>query len=525
MNIPVMVIWDNKLFRYMVEMSDSAMVAPDCSWNCFARLNPDFPDETEMTQFVHQWTNLEELGNDFDYTLDCPYPESPEGTRTNRIYKTYSPDETDQSRPWMPQEMLSRELTLKFPLHSIETYTDTDYVLKISTWVSNTEIVLGSYLIDKNMRLAQKPEMMIEERYYEFVKFRIPDPWSIIYGDEWQQWRHMICGEPEVEHLDPETGTSGEFHFLNNTVSSLIVSIYPVVKNEGMYHGTSDSNIGSTAVTLAKDNGFMTPVLRFKNNSSDLEIELEYNEIYSNLEEYFLETYYIDIQNLIIKYILTVQDADDIYNMIESEEIPSETPTEDAHRRYVQECPRNLLEISDWSEFWAGQFLRGLIEIWDGDNLILSVTTNDIVLTPDVYRYLIQSDIDGIELNSVRMYNYNLYVANKINKKVVQVDTPNESKTKIMKPVFFQANKLDNTVIYPETTSNVCINLNSYKSKVDFFYLKIEGVSFPEIGRTHQGVIFKIQGNLLPRAVEEGKMYVLDQDKELVVSGSFKYVS
>lgn len=523
MNVPVIVNWNNKLFRYMVEIGDEAISDPDYNWGCFARMDPDFIDNVQLVQFVSLWNDnkiwqdLEHIDNIFDNTLDLPYPAHSGEPRSLCTYKEYSPDDTDPVRPWMPGEdalIKYRNMTLKFPLYSIETYTPTFYVLKISTWISGTEVVLGSYLIDASRRIAQSPEMMFGERYVESISFKIPDPWDIIYSEAWQEWRHEICGEQSIS--DTEC-------YSNNTVSSLMVSIYPITLSNDTYYSVSTGTPGATSITISRNTGFMTPVLRFKEHSSDLEIELEYSDIYKDLKEYFLETYYIDIQNLVLKYILTVQDDSDIYNMIEYVNTPEES--EDDHVRYIVTCPKNQLDISGWQNFWAGLFLRGMVEIWDGDQLILSITTNDISLTPDVYKYLIYSDIDGIELNLVRMYQYNIYAANKINKTVVKVDNVNDSKTKIVKPVFFQTGKLDGCVIYPETTSNVCINLNSYKSKVDFFYLKVEGVTFPEIGRTHQGVIFKIQGNLLPKAIDSGEMYVLNEDKELVVAGTFKYIS
>lgn len=523
MEVPVIVNWDNKLFRYVVEMSDYTISDPPHNWGCFARMDPDFAENIQLVQLTslwddnETWQDLENIDNIFDNTLDLPYPERNDDPRKAYIYKTFSSDETDPIRPWMPGEdypIKYRNLTLKFPLYSVETYIPSDYVLKVSTWISDTEVVLGSYLIDDTRRAAQSPEMMLGERYVENISFKIPDPWDIVYGESWQEWRQKLCGEKQIEETE---------HYPNNTVTSLMISIYPIVSSNNIYYGISTSTPGSTSITISRNTGFMNPVLRFKEHSSDLEIELEYNEIYHNIQEYFLETYYVDIQELVLKYILTIQDENDIYNMIEYVETPEES--EDDHIRYVATCPKNQLNILDWQNYWSGLFMRGMIEIWDGDQLILSITTNDISLTPDVYKYLIYSDIDGIELNLVRMYQYNIHAANKINKTVVKVDNINDSKTKIVKPVFFQAGKLDGCVIYPETTSNVCINLNSYKSKVDFFYLKVEGVMFPEIGRTHQGVIFKVQGNLLPRAVESGKMYVLNEDKELIVTGTFKYIS
>jgi hypothetical protein len=74
-------------------------------------------------------------------------------------------------------------------------------------------------------------------------------------------------------------------------------------------------------------------------------------------------------------------------------------------------------------------------------------------------------------------------------------------------------------------TENICINLDAYKSSVDRFYIKIEGTSYSEVGRTESGVIFKVQGSLLPGTVTSGTYYILNEDADLVTTGKYKYES
>jgi hypothetical protein len=61
-------------------------------------------------------------------------------------------------------------------------------------------------------------------------------------------------------------------------------------------------------------------------------------------------------------------------------------------------------------------------------------------------------------------------------------------------------------------TENIALNLDEYKNKVDIFYLNINGTLFQEIGRTNQGIIFKIIGQKIDKSIKSGNYYILNQD-------------
>lgn len=105
------------------------------------------------------------------------------------------------------------------------------------------------------------------------------------------------------------------------------------------------------------------------------------------------------------------------------------------------------------------------------------------------------------------------------------MERPDDYKANIIKPVFFRSRDLGNLIVHPEVTEQICINLDAYKSKVNSFILQLEGISFPEQGRTAAGVIFKIIGNRLPKSKTSGLYYILSQDSELVTTGKYTYES
>lgn len=433
----------------------------------------------------------------------------------------------------------SRKVIFNLPWFRIDNYINTNYVIKFTMWISGVEVLLGSYLITPNLYKAAPYKVYKEGRYSESVEFYIVDPWSLLYDDEWKSWRTEVCGE---------------ISDINNTGTPLDINIIPVTDIGGYYDITPGSGIGAANILVSDKSDYLQLNIRFEDSTSDIVMNIDYNKSYDNILEYLKETYLINIteEDAKIGYDLMITDNKEEIGVIEYEQnnkylkdieswgayldtlIGEErTKMEESGflgSRWMESVSfdKSELGIPDWSEYKDGLFLYGYAEILDGDDVVFSITSLPIPLTPDIYKYLIITDLDSqpINLNKIgKMLNYVIYAVNKINKNVIQVDNAKEYKSHIIHPEFFQANKINNIYIHPEVTENICLPLNAYKSKVDFFYIKIEGVIFSEIGRNHSGVIFKIQGNLLPHKISEGTAYILNKDKELVTTGSFKYIS
>lgn len=120
----------------------------------------------------------------------------------------------------------------------------------------------------------------------------------------------------------------------------------------------------------------------------------------------------------------------------------------------------------------------------------------------------------------------NIYKPRLINKtvhKVVQMTSATDSKSNIVQPIFYRTRDLALIIVHPAVTENICINLDPYKSLTTTFHIKIEGVSFIEIGRTKSGVVFQIKGSLLPGELTEGTYYILNDRGELITTGKYSY--
>ena len=448
-------------------------------------------------------------------------------TNTTKMYMIYI-YENDYNVQYLPNDpnsdnfiiTPSRKVIFRLPWYKINNYRDTDYALKFSTWVSGTEVILGCYRITKDNHIATPYTIYKEDRYVECVEFYIPDPWSLIYKDIWKDWRQAanICDEPED---------------LNNTGSSLNVSLTPIEYTGEYYNIISSGNIGCSNISISKLSDFMHLDIGFNENSSNIEFRIKYNSAFDSLQEYLKETYLIDIptDSISTHYELAVIDKEEEYGVLEMDVTPEyideNTQTTITDVTNIEHCVflKNDLGLQDWANYKPGLFLAGSVAIQKDDIDVFYIASDPIPLTPEIYKYLIYTDIDGLKLNFVNMIEYTVNAVNKINKEIVQVENAKDYKSNIIRPVFFRAYDINTAIIHPEVTENICLNINAYKSKVDYFYLKIEGVIFQEIGRNPNGVIFKIQGNMLPHQIEEGLMYVLNQDKELVTTGQFKYMS
>ena len=119
------------------------------------------------------------------------------------------------------------------------------------------------------------------------------------------------------------------------------------------------------------------------------------------------------------------------------------------------------------------------------------------------------------------MIIYNINAVNKTENVIRAIDATNDVKSNIIQPVFYKTRDLSNIVIHSDVTENICLNLDNYKSKVKMFYLKIEDVIFPEIGRTNAGVVFKVIGDKFATTLTSGTYYILNESSEVVTYGGY----
>lgn len=529
------IIRNDKKLHYMAEFHDMGII--DVTHGEYS-----YVETPEGIQFIRN----QRLIDNFENNDIC---------NVIRTVNTWTPETRIFSNYYIPRNIQQRQVTLFIPRYSMESFYDKEfgddqemqlsgikYIITTYIYIAGIKVVLGSYLFDLGSARATNGKVHYKMDDFQLcVDFNIVDPISITYNDEWLGFRKNICMEPEN---------------INNTGSVIHIDLDPVIQSsEGDYYIRSSEFMGGiTSVPFGKKMiDFLHANLEF---NGDANITIDFNEVYNgDLNLYLAETYgmweFDEDGNIIIDngipvprenviiFELIIRDKENVY--FETSRMLKSMPEHSICswtfvKEYIQQ---------PWSWYKDGLILQGSVEIYDIMNLpeeyrdnpdeirdrlspVVDILTNEIPLNKETYKFLVPTDgsmihDSTINLNLIDMNEYNVSVVNKVQKQVVQINRPEDYKSNIVRPVFIRTEPLGDITIHPAVSENIAINLNKYKSKVDLFYIRIEGVDFIEIGRTPTSVVFSIDGNLLPNENTEGIAYILDENFKLVITTHYKY--
>ena len=473
------------------------------------------------------------ITNDLGNYVSFQYDEDPLYIKQ---LNTWNKNNCISKSDYTPSEYKTAEIVLYFPTYSIDLYDkNIKYSLTINIWINGVKVIIGSYIIDRSQTYAcDREKIFMNNKYYECIKFEIIDPYSLMYSDDWKDFRENVCNEP------PKT----------NSVGSIInFALHPITYNqdEDMYVKNDKYIGGQNSINMSgDDDDFIN--LKLKTNVKDkldinerpsiiLDIGFnhEYEQTLNGLNEYLEETY--KIKNCSIKYELIIGNENELYAVLNSDVISLDNNENNIDYVFTKDDILNTNNFTSWRGWKEGIFLTGSVNIIDNTNeSIISILSNKLPLNHDIYKYFVGTDfyvnkspINNINLDLVNMKLYNINAVNKIENTVVQISRPEDTKSRLIQPMFYKSVDITNINIHPMVVENICINLDIYKSKVDTFILKIEDSLFQEIGRTQSGVLFKIKNPTIIKD-EKGKVklngiyYILNQDNELVTSGKYNYI-
>ncbi len=425
-------------------------------------------------------------------------------------------------------------LRLYFPQYSADTFSpNTTYMLSAFTYIHGKKIELGSFETKRSDALACKPiRFGGMDEYYECIDFEIIDPFQLHYGDDETEIRSYF-GEPlEV----------------NDTGSILYVVLYVVENHDGVYIQKDGWTCGQNSIYLTQQKDFSVH-MEYDFKKRELHLTPEFNTSYGNdLYTYINETYNCPENALIWEYV--IMDKNDIYYQYS---VNSYLITASYNQSYnddfaiksnysmvtlpINECFNNSEDgvfktMNDWMD---GLYIIGSLSLVKQDEYdtgeyipYVTVFSNKLLLTQSLFSAMLdhgQIETNKINIDDLDMNCNQISTINKIKETTNNIVVENsDAKNHIIQPVFYQTRELNNTIIHPAVTENISLNLETYKAQVKQFLVQIEGVSFKEIGRTSQGIVFKVYGNMLPKSVDDGILYVLDQDSNLVTTGKFTYV-
>ena len=402
---------------------------------------------------------------------------------------------------------------LYFPRYSVDTYQkNVYYVLTLNTWINDVCVFLGSYLIDRRNAVASSKGVrkFLNDEYYEYIRVNTVDPFYLIYGDEWKDFRVNFCGEDDVEGVQK-----------NNTASNINVTLTPVKLVDGIWIKLDGYDSSQSAIVLNNDNdsNYFTPKLQLDNSDGfpKFSCDLTFNEVYDgDLENYLLETYQIAVdENFKIKYCFVIGDKENPYKYVEHVYDNAQSHSDFTLNEFV---------FDSWNEYIEGMYANVFVIIQKSDEDILVLTSNRVFITQEEFKYFMKMsegvlEIRQVNLDSLNMEVNNYKVVNVIENKIVSVERPSDYRSNIYKPIFVKVQETDSIRLHSAVTENIVINLDAYKNKVNSFILKVGDTNYYEIGRINSGIVFKVVGNSLPS--EDGIYYILNEDGELVTSGKY----
>ena len=476
---------NDQTFRYLVEYLNSSDISDgaDVKWNADGNIVYLLEGDTQHYKSYNEWycTDLDSMNN------------------------TYIPEKTDVST-----------VRIYLPRHSVDTYArNIKYALTAHTYINGYKINLGSLIFRRIDTLACNNIILRgNDQYYEYIDMDIISPYDIMYSDNWLNFRKNVCDEPVG---------------INNTGALLTLSLYVIEEYEDKYIIKDNWIGGYTSFNICNESTeFMQLSLSESLSPLGWRFDLTINQEYNWLLDYLNETYGINVSHNDINYEIVLKAKDAIIAgpcMIYSG--LSQLMSWDYIKNYnITERTGFYDVFKSWNTFEEGWFIVGSINITQIGEEILSVVSNQIPLTQEIFKYFVDSNRTLeklIDISDMEIINYN--VVNKIENTVVQLERPNSSKSNIIQPVFFKVKDTEKLTLHPAVTENICINLDDYKSKTKSFKLQIEGCIFNQIGVNQYGVLFKVVGPKLPNKITSGTYYVLNEDEVLVTSGKYKYVS
>lgn len=396
-------------------------------------------------------------------------------------------------------EYKSGEVLLYFPSYSMDVYTHTNYTITCGIWIGDKFVNIVNETINRSDAVAcDKLTKFGDDTYYEMYKFVVADPYSILYDDDWKEFREDVCGEAHMQNYS-----------INSTGSILYITLHPTNDDE-WFGGQSSMNI-----TGDPSNYFSIHIQ--SNTRESLKVDerpaiecfVKYNSVYDNLDDYLLETYHITEYSIL--YELVIGNEDEMGGVLQSELTKSD----------------NWVFDKDDLRGMIGDRMtaRASLHIMDSDGeSLIYMLSNALPLTDEIKKYLVGDDfeingykINHVELNNVDMNVYNINAVNQIKTNVIKT-THNQKGMNHIKPIFYRTVEASSIVIHPEVTEIICINLDRYNHLVDRFILSVGGVQIPEYGRNNNGVLFRLVQTTMKG---QGTYYVLNQDSELITSGKY----
>jgi hypothetical protein len=404
----------------------------------------------------------------------------------------------------LPENIHKHTIQIDIPDYSPSTYSNVEYMVDISTHIGLTKVVLAceKFTFDDLLSLP-KPYRDGQHKYHQYYSVDILDPWDLCYSDDFAEFRTEFCLEV------PDT---------NNCGALVDIEISAVTEEGNDIIPDTRYRSGRNLILLSeRDSDYMT--MDLKSVPDGWQASLVFNKAFDgDLKTYLSETYFIDVESCIPE--IVIMDKDNGYKLLDLD--PIDLTGGAVLGDILFSSSNESLRFDDWSDYFDGMFAISTLRLVDSEgNEVMYLKSNIVPIDKQKFSYIVGKEIT---LEDMDITVENLDVVNKIQKNIVKVNRPDDYKSNIIKPVFYRSFPLEEIEIHDSVTFTISVDLDSYKTKSNSFSIQIEGKNFTEIGRVPGGVLFKITGSELPHANPNGKYYILDEYKELVAEGNYRYV-
>lgn len=427
----------------------------------------------------------------------------------------------DMESEYVPASVPLSNIRIHIPDHSIDTYTKKiRYALTAYTWINGNKIDFGTRIFKINDTYANSNGIIKRgnNEYRTCIDFTIADVFYIIYGDDWKDFRHKVCGEPEG---------------MNATVPPLYLSLYAVDEYDGRYILKDGIVGGSICFNISKDSDILQLKIDTVIDPLGFEFKLNMNRVYDWFTTYLSETYQISPSHRDIELQLAIKSKNAIiegpsvkwdapksfgecYQRINWSNIPNDSPFKIFFNTWDRQ------NDNDW-EFEEGWNIVGSLNVANTDEEIFTIISNELPITQEVFSLYTNGGSEKIiDMSDMNITKYSL--VNKIENSIVTIERPTQSKSSIQQTVFFKVNDAELLTLHPNVTENVCINLDDYKTKTSKLILQVEGCKFNAIGENRYGTIFEITANTIPSSAISGTYYILDENLTLITTGKYNCV-
>lgn len=401
-----------------------------------------------------------------------------------------------------------------FPLECIHTYyrAATKYLVSVYTYIKKDvytlpkRLYLYSNIIDSFDNLACAPKVYKGNRYQEYQDINIYDFYELINS-----------GVERSEYI-------------------IHINIQPVYVEGNSAYAFNDIKPGSSSLSYYRDSILQVipsfdiinrkVQVRFERNNDEINI---FKYISDNYEpnmliylRYFIVNKYDEIIYIDNPVLLKEGDESSIaFDDLFGERFKSWSDWEEGMQLYVSAeayAYKGKMDEEDLKDFRNKLIGGDWIDCFN-----ISIASDTIPITSDIYKFILRSGIDNIKyinLTDIEDMTINSYnVTNEIINKNINVSQSSVSNG-LVKPVFFKAYDISKIKVHRDVYENICVNLDEYKNKVNKFYIKICGNYFVEYARTIDGVIFNINGAVITS--NTGTYYICDADKNFITSGKYE---